>query len=169
MFPSSTGHAHWSVPELLRSQPGRNRSPKPENWIIDMRNMSMSAKLCLKGESQTSICYHASADNEQTVLLVNIVTTMIMTQNYLRVMKSPFQINVHVQYYDLTAAAVWNLLFMQWYWVRASQNPTISPMCPAKTQLLRKPVHAMWTTKVQISLHIHAAWSAAWLFTTWRE
>ena len=106
MFPSSTGHAHWSVPELSRSQPGRNRSPKPENWIIDMKNMSMSAKLCLKGESQTSICSHASADNEQTVLLVNIVTTMIMTQNYLRVMKSPFQINVHVQYYDLTAAAI---------------------------------------------------------------
>ena len=66
-----------------------------------MKNTWMSAKLCLRrGDSQTSGDYCASEDNEQTVLLANIVTTLIQTPHHLTVHLYLFQINVHVQYYD---------------------------------------------------------------------
>ena len=70
--------------------------------MVDMKNTSMSAKLCLKGDSQTSGDYCAYEDNERTVLLANIVTTMIQTHRHLRVDLYLIQISVHVQYYDLT-------------------------------------------------------------------
>ena len=68
--------------------------------MVDMKNTSMSARLCLKGDSRTSGDYCASEDNEQTVLLANIVTTMMQTPRHHRVHLYLFQINIHVQYYD---------------------------------------------------------------------
>ena len=102
MSPSNTGHAHWSAPGPSRCLPGRNRSPKPANWTVDMKNTLTSAKPCLKEDSHAKIPSCASVDNEQTVLLVIIAMIMIQSRHHHRVLRWLVQINTHVQYCDLT-------------------------------------------------------------------